>query len=412
MAITIKIKRGNKANLPALAVGEPAFCLDTNELYVGTAGGNKLVGDGIYVKKSGDTMTGQLTLPGNPTQANHAATKAYVDALAMGLDLKPSVRVRAGGNVSIITPPGAIDGVTLNDGDRVLLTEQTDKTQNGIWEFEGEGEAMDRPNDFVTGRVTSGTFVFVEEGTSAGAGFILTTPDPITIGTTQLTFTRFSGTSYSAGNGLLLTGTSFSVKAYNGINVDANGVSVKPYNGISVSANGVSVAAADATINVSASGVKVGVIGSANIASGAVGSVQLASQCVTAAKLGAVAGTGLSGGSGSALSVNFGTTAGTVCQGNDSRLHNQNTDAGTSNATFYIGSGGVKIKTVSSALVARDNADGAYAPVGGLSFQVLNNANSYKASIIGTVTADRTLTVPDTSGTILTDNSTVDGGTF
>jgi hypothetical protein len=81
MAITIKLKRGNKANLPSLSIGEPAFCLDTNELYVGTAGGNKLVGDGIYVKKSGDTMTGQLTLPGSPTQANHAVTKAYVDAV-------------------------------------------------------------------------------------------------------------------------------------------------------------------------------------------------------------------------------------------------------------------------------------------------------------------------------------------
>ena len=450
----IKLKRGNKANLPSLEVGEPAFCLDTNELYVGTASGNKLAGDGTFLELAGGTMTGSLILAQAPDQANEAATKAYVDSLALGLDLKPSVRVCSTGNVSVSAPPAQIDGVTLQDGDRVLLVGQNIASQNGIWVFWGSGQpmlgegggqapeddaeggeeddaeggeeeqgggqapdedasVMLRPGDFTTGKVTSGAFVFVEEGTQSGAGYILTTPNPITVDTTPLTFTKFAGTSYAAGNGLQLVNNTFSVKAGNGIRVDANGVAVKPYNGIQIDTNGVSVKAADSTINVSSSGVKVGTIGSANIANGAVGSAQIAAKAVTAAKLGAdVAGTGLSGGNGNAIAVNFGTTAGTVCQGNDSRLHNQNTDAGTSNSTFYIGSSGVKLKTVSGVLVVRDNADSAYAALGGISLRVLNNTNNYAAIITGMVSADRTLSVPDLSGTILTDNSTIDGGTF
>lgn len=100
METQILIKAGLKANLPTLAVKEPAYCTDTNELFVGTAGGNVLVNrgmtlaeltallNGTYAKKSlestallkaGGTMTGSLTLHAAPTTNLGAATKKYVD---------------------------------------------------------------------------------------------------------------------------------------------------------------------------------------------------------------------------------------------------------------------------------------------------------------------------------------------
>ena len=52
MASTIKIKRGLRTNLPTLAVGELGYCTDTNEVFVGTTGGNKLANKGTSVATS------------------------------------------------------------------------------------------------------------------------------------------------------------------------------------------------------------------------------------------------------------------------------------------------------------------------------------------------------------------------
>jgi hypothetical protein len=346
-------------------------------------------------------MTGALTLAGDPTVPLHAATKQYVDNVAAGLDVKASVKAATTANITL-SGEQTIDGVACVTGDRVLVKNQTNKTQNGIYTV--STTTWSRAWDFDSGTGSWGAFVFVEKGTAnIGCGFVATSPEgktgSIVFGTDQIDWTKFSEVgNYAIGNGLQLTG---------------NTLSVKPYNGITVDANGVSVDAADGTITVDASGVKVGVIGAANISDGAIGTNKLSGLAVTAAKLGAdVAGTGLSGGNGSPLAVVYGTSAGTACQGNDSRLHNQNTDAGTSNPTFYVGSGNAKLKGSTGGIDIRTNADDAFAAIGAVSIQVKNNTNSYKALITGSVTADRTLTVPDLSGTLLTDASIVDGGTF
>lgn len=216
----IKIKRGLKANIPALEVGEPGFCTDTKELFVGSADGNKLVGEGTFLKLSGGTLTGALHLPSAaPTQATQAVTKTYVDNVASGLDVKASVKCVAIGNQPIVMVDGdpnifeysnnnpvTIDGYRVAEKDRILLVGQSDYTQNGIFEVKIDGDGVSkacrilRPADATDGTLTGGAFVFVEQGTTyADTGWVCTTDDdPLIIGRTLIEFTQFTGAGSSS----------------------------------------------------------------------------------------------------------------------------------------------------------------------------------------------------------------------
>ena len=171
------------------------------------------------VNKAGDTMTGFLTLSADPTSALHAATKQYVDATTSGLDFKQSVRVASTANVGISNPGTAVfDGVTLSSGDRVLLKNQTTGSENGLYVFNSSGSAMVRTSDADTNaEVTSGLYVWVEEGTANGnSAWVLSTSNPITLGTTSLSFVQFSGLGQiTAGNGLTKTGNVLDVVTAN-----------------------------------------------------------------------------------------------------------------------------------------------------------------------------------------------------
>lgn len=147
---------------------------------------------------------------GTPVSANDVATKGYTDALVAGLNYKKEVKATTTGSNIVLSGTTTLDGVTLNAGDRVLVRDQTDGTQNGLyvvdagsWARSSDGTAMN-----------AGTYVYVDQGVLyADAAFVLTTNDPITVGTTSLSFVQFSGAGQIiAGNGLSKTGNQLAVK--------------------------------------------------------------------------------------------------------------------------------------------------------------------------------------------------------
>jgi hypothetical protein len=165
----------------------------------------------------------------DPSDPQDAATKAYVDGVAQGLDVKASVRVASTTNLSsLVTVSTPVDGVTLTAGDRVLLKNQSTAADNGIW-VAALGN-WSRAADGVTGKLTSGSFVFVEEGTvNQNSGWVLTTDGTITVGSTNLAWDQFSGAGQiTAGNGLTKSGNTINfVGAGNGgLTVNADSVEV------------------------------------------------------------------------------------------------------------------------------------------------------------------------------------------
>jgi hypothetical protein len=128
--------------------------------------------------------------------------RSHIDNVVSGLDIKDSVKYASSEDIDITgfdTTNGQIDGNTLSEGDRILLVDQTDKTENGI--YKRSGTQLVRTNDFnSTENVSGGAFCFVEGGaTNSGKGFVLTNTGTITIGTTLLDFTQFSETGLADG---------------------------------------------------------------------------------------------------------------------------------------------------------------------------------------------------------------------
>lgn len=184
----------------------------------------------LKILNGADLNSQRIQNMGDPSGAQDAATKNYVDNVARGLDWKQSVRAASTGNVSVSSAPSSIDGVTLAANDRVLLKNQTTGSENGIYTFASAGAALTRALDAdSSAEVTSGLAVTATEGTANGnTVWTLTTDDPITLGTTALVFAQVGGggTSYTAGNGLTLTGSTFDVGAGTGISVAADSVAV------------------------------------------------------------------------------------------------------------------------------------------------------------------------------------------
>lgn len=204
----------------------------------------KIQDGALLVKSNGDVSFTSPVVGVTPTLDTHLATKGYVDSIATGLDFKQSVRVTSRTDIAL-TGTQVIDGVAVIAGDRVLVTGQTAAAQNGIYVVATGAWARSADADnSAAGEVTSGMFTFVEEGTSYGSsGWVLSSANPITLGTTPLSFTQFSEAGQvSAGTGLVATGTQLDV-------VSANG-------GIVVNANDIALTLENATLAITSGGLK------------------------------------------------------------------------------------------------------------------------------------------------------------
>jgi hypothetical protein len=185
----------------------------------------------------------------DPTGAQDAATKAYVDAARTGLDVKASVdaaSIATAGTYSatggasargqLTGAPNTLDGVTLAANDRILMKDHSTPAANGIYVVTtlgtGATGVWDRASDFdADAEVTSGAFTFVSEGTvNADSGWVLATNDPIIIGGasgTSLTFAQFSGAGQIiAGNALTKTGNTLDVAPGTGLEISADTIRI------------------------------------------------------------------------------------------------------------------------------------------------------------------------------------------
>lgn len=196
-----------------------------------------------------DYLGNKLVNVGAPTAGGDAANKSYVDATAQGLAWKEVVRAAATTNIANLGAAGAsIDGVTLADGDRVLLMGQTDRTQNGIYVW--TAGVLARASDADTGaKLRGGSIVTVSEGGGQGnKTYVMITDGAITLGTSNIDWTLANNNTapvYTGGNGITISGSSIAVnpKTSGGLAVSSQGAFVvtDPNGGVSVGAAGIAV---------------------------------------------------------------------------------------------------------------------------------------------------------------------------
>jgi len=191
------------------------------------------------VAGTGITLTNNSGEGSTPTVAvdtSVIATKAYADSIAEGLHIHAPVKAATTASLASITGGtvtynngtdgvGAtltlsvalttLDGYSLQNGNRIIVKDQATTAHNGIYTWATGGTVLTRATDYNTPtEVAGGDFTFVTNGsTYANTGWVQTNA-VTTFGTDPISFLQFSGSgTFTAGTGLTLTGTQFSVNA-------------------------------------------------------------------------------------------------------------------------------------------------------------------------------------------------------
>jgi hypothetical protein len=229
----------------------------------------------------------------DPVSALQLTTKQYVDGLvASGIHFHEPVRVEAttaltvtynngtAGVGATLTNAGTqaalvLDGVTLSVSDRVLIYQQVNQTQNGIYVVTNVGSGatnwvLTRATDANTYVINSaaglseGSTVFVQQGAiAAGDTYTCNTSGVITFGTTNITFAQISSAQiYSAGTGLTLTGTTFSITPVGTAGTKGSASSVPVF---VTNASGQVTSSTDTSISIAATQVTSGTLDTARL---------------------------------------------------------------------------------------------------------------------------------------------------
>ena len=182
---------------------------------------------------AGGTMTGDLTLTGAPTQALHAATKAYVDNVSAGLHVheaahaatSDTLAVLSGGSVTynngtdgvgatltLGTALTTLDGHALTNGDRILVKNEANAAHNGVY-ARTSSTVLTRADDFNTAaEIAGGDLVFVENGTLYNSTSWVVENEVNTVGTDNVLWAQFSGAgTVTGGTNISVTGLQVSV---------------------------------------------------------------------------------------------------------------------------------------------------------------------------------------------------------
>jgi len=223
----------------------------------------------------------------DPTNAQDAATKAYVDAVAQGMTPKAYARVMTTTNITLTGgAPNTVDGISIAANDRILVTGQSAAAQNGIYTVQTLGTGSNgtwvRASDSDTWAELVSAFLWVSEGTSNADTFWYCTADAGgTLGTTAVNFLNFqAANALTYTNGVQKVSSTVSLLlnggANSGLATSGSGVAVSlatnsalsltgglavastiAGNGLAFSAGVLSIGATDTSISVAADAISV-----------------------------------------------------------------------------------------------------------------------------------------------------------
>lgn len=283
--------------------------------------------------------TSKIQQPQSPLVGDDLANKAYVDSVAAGLDPKESVNLATTGNISGTYNNGtagvgatlsgtsvlSVDGVTITAGDRILVKNQTNTFENGIYDVTTDGTnwVLTRANDFdgdPGNEVNGGEFTFIMSGnTQADTGWVVSSPSGVnaTIGTTPIIWVQFSSAGVvNAGLGLYQDGTTFNMGAAD---------------------DSLTIGATQTSVNTDGSTIQTGVSG-IEVINGGITETQINQS---------VAGAGLTGGGGSALAVNVSNGLSIVTDNVElGGVLTKNTTVNGGLKTLQLGSSGDKLQNL------------------------------------------------------------------